>query len=99
MPNDVSLKEMHVYQPVGYLHDDDPEGVPAGAEEDWLARVVVVDEIAGYVSCPDCMADERISDAELIDPNFDGDHTWARENGHPANCVLCKDTGKMWVTL
>lgn len=86
------LTQMQIYIPLG--DDYGPE-----EENDWLSRVVLVDNIAGYIACPDCMADDRISDQEILDKSFDGDHTWAIESGNPANCILCKDTGKMWVSI
>lgn len=94
-----NIVQMQLYQPLGCFHDEEPEEYPADAENDWPSRVVIVDGVAGYVPCPDCMADERITDAELLDPTFDGDHTWAQDNGRPANCILCKDTGKLWVSI
>ncbi len=89
------IEQMRIY------HDENPEDGDGEtiAVNEWLSRVVVVDGVAGFIACPDCMADERISDEELLDPSFDGDHAWAAENGHPANCILCKDTGKLWVSI
>lgn len=87
-----TLTHMQIYVPLGDNYE--PE-----AENDWLSRVVIVNGIAAYIACPDCMEDEEISDEEILDKSFDGDHTWAIENNHPADCILCKDTGKMWVSI
>ena len=61
----------------------DPEG------ED--RRVVLVDGVAGYVACPDCCADERIDDDQLLRMAHGGETE--------IDCIRCKDTGKVWVSV
>lgn len=82
------VEHMTWFDPNGWFKDEEPE-----AEEEFIEkrRVVVVDGVAGYVTCPDCVADERVSDAELLVIEHSGEAE--------INCNRCKDTGIVWVSI
>jgi hypothetical protein len=84
-----TLVQMQIVIPNGCVKDYSPK---SAEEYAWEARVVSVDGVAGFICCPDCIADERVSDVEMLKLN---NHSGGSEYG----CILCKDTGRMWVSL
>lgn len=91
-----TVAQMTWFDQNGWFKDEEPEAEAEFIEE---RRVVVVDGVAGYVSCPDCTADERLTDTDLLALDWeqpvgpDGD-LWAG-----VDCNRCKDTGKVWVSI
>lgn len=88
MTMEATIEPMVWFDPNGWFKDEEPTAKAEFVED---RRVVIVDGVAGYVSCPDCIVDERVSDAELL--------TLAHSGEAEISCNRCKDTGKVWVSV
>lgn len=77
--------KMHVYDMCVYGDEDgDPDNAVI-REFEWEDEVEIVGNVAGRIQCPGCSADGPIPEYERNNANLD--------------CVECKDTGFVWVSV